>query len=529
MFRRMVLLAATLGCLVAPAWRTPARAAPARAADTVLHFRLGEDPETLYNIKSLSLTVNSVLGAYLLERLVYFDATGTPQPWLATGWTVSDDQKVVTFKLRSGVVFSDGTPFNAAAAKSQFDLVLDKANASPLLSRLGTLRKVEAPDPTTLVFSFSAPYAPFFANIAQAGFGFNSPTAIAKSGDQYGRNPVGTGPYMLKSWVPGTEITLVRNPHFQQFRGDALNKGAPYASQVVLTVISEEAVAQAALESGELTAANVAADAIDRMVQNPQFHTVINKVVTNLYFVEFNETHPPFNDPAMRQAVSLAINRDAVVKAAFNGYAHTANDPLANGIPGYDAAIGAKYGPTFDPAAAKALLAKAGWTPGPDGKLVKDGKAAMFSLKSYSGFEVVDRTLSVIQSNLADIGIGTKIETADWGSFYPSLLKPDWDIDLMRWTSSDPSILSLLFRSPGHRKATLENAAQDDILDRCNTLMDQKARTACVGEAQISLLQTATIAPVASDWVVIFTQANVKDYHLDFFNNLIPGDIQVAE
>jgi peptide/nickel transport system substrate-binding protein len=75
----------------------------------------------------------------------------------------------------------------------------------------------------------------------------------------------------------------------------------------------------------------------------------------------------------------------------------------------------------------------------------------------------------------------------------------------------------------------LPNEAQDDILDRCNTLMDQKARTACVGEAQVSLLQNATIAPIASDWVVIFTQANVKDYHLDFFNNLIPGDVQVVE
>lgn len=523
MLRRILMLSCLIGSLAAGLAR------PVQAADETLHFRLGEDPETLYNVKSVSLTVSSVLGPYLLERLVYFDAGGQAQPWLAQSWTISDDQRVLTFKLRTGVSFSDGTPFDAAAAKAQFDAVMDKKNGSPLLSRLGSLQTVEAPDATTLRFTFAKPYAPFFANIAQAGFGFNSPTAVAKYGEQYGRHVVGTGPYMLKSWVPGTEITFVRNPNFHQLRADALNKGAPYAPTIVLTVISEEGVAQAALESGELTAAAVAADAIDRMVSNPAFTTVINKIVTNLYYLEFNEMHAPFNDPAMREAIGVAINRDAIVKAAFNGYASPALGPLAIGIPGYDAKIGEEYGPRFNPARARALLAKAGWTPGADGKLSKDGKPAMFSLKSYAGFEVVDRTLAVIQSNLADLGIATRIETADWGSFYPSLLKPDWDMDLMRWTSSDPSFLSLAFRSPGHRNATLPAPEVDQILDRCDTMMNQQARSGCVGEAQKALLQNATIAPIGSDWFVTITQANVKDYHFDYFNQLFPGDIRIVK
>jgi peptide/nickel transport system substrate-binding protein len=424
-------------------------------------------------------------------------------------------------------MFTDGTPLDAAAVKAQFDSVLDRKNASPLLSRLGSLQSVEAPDATTVRFLFSKPYAPFFANIAGGGFGINSPTAVAKFGAQYGRNPVGSGPYMLKSWVPGTEITLVRNPNFKQFRGDAINKGKPHAATIVLTVISEEAVAQAALESGELTAASVAADAIDRMVANPAFTTVINKIVTNLYFIEFNQNRAPFGDRRVREAIGRAINRDAVVKAAFNNYASASVTPMAIGIPGYDGSLGDALGPKFDPAKAKTLMAEAGYAPGPGGKLMKDGKPAEFLLKSYSGFEVVDRTMAVIQSNLADIGITVKLETADWGSFYPSLLKPDWDMDLMRWTSSDPSILGLLFRAPGHRKATLEIPAQDAIFDRCDTLMDPKTRIGCVREAQKSLLENATIAPVASDWFITITQKNVKDYHLDFFNGLIPGDIRL--
>jgi peptide/nickel transport system substrate-binding protein len=517
-----------LGRTVLMLWLVFAAAAPfARAAETTLHFRLSEDPETLYNVKTVSLTANSVIGWYMLERLVYFDDSGAARPWLATGWTISPDQKVITFKLRDDVKFSDGTPFNAAAVKFLFDTIMDKSNASPLLSRLGSLKTVETPDPTTVVFTFEKPFAPFFSYLAGGSFGFNSPAAVKKFGDQYGRNPVGSGPYMLKSWEPGTELTFVRNPNFVQHRADALNQGTPYASSIVLTVISEESVAQAALESGELTAAGVSADALDALLKNPELSSIVKKVVTNLYFVEFDEMRPPFDQKDARAAIALAINRDAIVKAAFNGYASPSSDPLADGIPGYDAAIGEKYGPRFDPAKAKALLAGLGYKRGPDGKLAKDGKPLVLSLKSYAGIQVVDNTLSIIQSNLADIGIGTTIETADWGSFYPSLLKHDWDIELMRWTSSDASVLSVLFRSPGHRNHLLPDPVADPILDRCDTLMDQAARGGCIGDAQKALLENATIAPVGSDWYIVITQKNVKDYHLDYFNNLLPGDVKV--
>jgi len=516
MFRRIFILATLLGALCT--------ALPARA-ETVLRLRLGEDPETLYNVKSFSLTVAATLGSFLLDRLVYFDADGKPQPWLASGWTVSDDQKQITFKLRTGIKFTDGTPFDADAVKFQFDQILNKANASPVLPLVGSLQTVEVVDPQTVRFTFAKPYAPFMSNIANANFGFNSPTAVKKFGDQYGRNVVGTGPYMLKSWLPGTEIQLVRNPDYKQLRGDAINKGAPYADRIVLTVISEESVAQAALETGELTAAGVAADAIDRFVHDPKFNVVINKVVNNLLFVEFNQTHKPFDDPNVRRAIGYAIDRDAVVKAAYNNYAAPALGPMAVGIPGYDPAVGKELGTPYDPAKAKALLLQAGFTQGADGALNWDGKPASFSLKSYAGFETIDRTLAVIQSNLAAIGIKVSLETSDWGTFYPGLLKGDWDMDLNRWTYSDPSILGVLFRSPGHRKMTLANAAQDALLDRCDTLMDTTARFQCVSDAQKALAQSATIAPVLSNWLVTVTQGNVQDYHFDFFNYLIAGDV----
>ena len=521
MFRRSFVIGSTLAA-------TGGFIRTSRAAEQVLHLRLGEDPETLYNVKSISLTVNNTLGSFIIDRLIYFDEQGKPQPWLAESWTVSEDQKELTFKIREGVKFHDGTTFDATAVKFQFDQIMDKSNASPLLPLLGSLQHVDAPDATTVRFLFEKPYAPFFSRLASASFGFNSPTAVKKFGEHYGRNVVGTGPYMLKSWDPGTEIQLVRNPDYNQLRADAINKGQAYIDRVVLTVISEESVAEAALESGELSAANVATDVIGRLKDYKRFNVVIDKIVTNLLFLEFNETHKPFDNPEVRRAISYAIDRDAAVKAAFDGYAAPALSPLAIGIPGYDPNAGLQYGTPYDPAKAKALLLQAGFTQGADGMLSFDGKPASYSFKSYAGFETIDRTMAVIQSNLAAVGIKTSIETADWGTFYPSLLKGDWDMDLNRWTSSDPSVLSFLFRSPGHRKMTQANPEQDAILDRCDTLMDTTKRAACVGEAQIAPLKSATIAPVLSYWLVRVTQANVNDYQLDFFNYLIPGDVHFA-
>lgn len=502
-------------------------ALPARAE--TLRFRLGEDPETLYNVKSFSLTVAQVLGSYLLESLVYFDARGQVQPWLASGWQISPDQKQITFKLRDGVKFHDGTAFDAAAVKFHFDQVMDRKNASPLLPLIGSLSVVEVLDPLTVKFTFEKPYAPFFSNIAQASFGFNSPTAVAKFGAQYGRNVVGTGPFMLKSWVPGTELTLVRNPAYHQFREDASNKGPALADTVVLSVISEDAVALAALETGELTAAGVATDVIAKLSTNPKFSVILKKIVNNLLFLEFNEKHPPFDDPEFRRAIGYAIDRDAAVKAAYAGYAKSELGSMASGIPFYDPAAAAEGGTPFDPAKARALFARLGWTPGPDGTLAKDGKPAKFVLKSYAGFETIDRTLAVVQSNLADLGIQVSLETADWGTFYPGLLKGDWDMDLMRWTSGDPNILGVLFRSPGHRKLTLPVAELDATLDRCDTLMDPGERAGCVSTAQKLLLRNASIVPILSNWLVIAAQASVKGYDLDFFNYLLAGDVTTAK
>lgn len=500
-------------------------ATPAPKGGDTLVFRLDEDPETLNHVLTNSLTANGVITQYFCERLVYYDAEGNPQPWLSESWEVSEDQTEITFHLRQGVKFHDGTDLNAQAVKYNIDLILDPAVASPKLSYLGSLETVDVVDDYAVKFTFAEPYAPFFINMAGATGCIASPAAMEEWGEEYGRHPVGTGPYKLEQWIPGSQITFSRYDGYQQFRSDVVNTGAPLAEKVVLLVIPEEGTVQAALETGEILVGNLAADIVARFVGDPNFNVVIDKNVANVVFLEFNFKKAPFSDPKVREAISYAIDRQAAVNAAWNGYAEIAYSPLPLGDPGFDPAISAQYGTPYDPEKAKALFAEAGFTQNANGVMLDpSGKPVSWKVTSYAGFTHINRTLEVVQANLKDLGIEVTLETAEWGAFYPTLLEDAWDMDLMRWTDRDPSILNGIYRSPGHREKTPEGA-YDAILDRCNTTMDPTERNECVKEAQIALMQNFMSIPILSNWTMYAVQNYVRDYTIDYLGYLLPGDV----
>lgn len=495
-----------------------------RGGDTLI-FRLSEDPETLDSILTNSLTANTTIMETFCEALVYFDSEGNPQPWLAESWEVSDDQLEIIFKLRQGVMFHDGTEFNAEAVKYNIDLVLDPDVASPKLSNLGSLTTVEVLDEYTVKFTFTEPYAPFFFYLSDSTACINSPTAMMEWGEEYGRHPVGTGPFVFVDWIPGSQITFVRNEDYQQFRTDVLNTGPALAEQLIYTVIPEEGTVQAALETGEILSAFLQADIVARFVGDPNFQVVINKNVDNIVFLEFNFLRPPFDDVKVREAVSYAINRQAAINAAWNGYAEMAYSPLPLGDPGFDPDIAAEYGTPYDPEMAVSLFEEAGFTQNDDGVMLDpDGAPVEWKITSYSGFTHITRTLEVVQANLKDLGIEVELWTAEWGAFYPTLLEDDWHMDLMRWTNRDPSILNGIYRSPGHREKT-PAGPYDEVLDRCNETIDPDARNACVKEAQILLMENFIAIPILSNWQMFAVQNFVRDYTLNFFGGRLLGDV----
>ena len=497
------------------------------ATPGVARLRLEIDPEGLYNVQSISLVVSNVLGSFLLERLIYLDDKGIPQPWLAESWQVGDDGKTVTFKLKAGKSFHDGTPFDAAAVKFLFDTIMDPASASPTKGMIGPLTKVDVPDDTTVRFTFDKPYAPFINLLGQSFFGFNSPTAVKAAGASYARHPVGTGPFMFKDWTPGTEINLVRYPGFKQFRPDAANQGLPHLDAIKLIVMTEEGVVTAALQTGELDAASLTADAVRPLSGDPQYTIITDKHAKNLMFLEFDYKKAPFSDRAFRDALSHAVDRNAVLQAAFGGNGTIALGPLSRGIPGYDDAVASQYGTPYDPAKAKQLLDGLGWKANDGEVRSKDGTSAHFTIRSYAD-STTERALAVIQANFASVGVQVDVGTSDWGTFYPALLKPDWDMDLNRWTWSDPSVLTQLFRSPGHRQLLPPNGTIDTALDKADTALDTAKRMQFVSEAQGSILQDRLILPLLTDWPITVTQKTLQGYRLDYLGYLFAEDLKIS-
>jgi peptide/nickel transport system substrate-binding protein len=501
-----------------------------KGGDT-LSFALSLDPETLDSAKTISETADWVISEFLLESLVYFDKDGTLKGQLAESWDVSSDNTQITFHLRHGVKFQDGTDFNADAVKFNFDRAMDPATASPTLAYIPTLKQVDVVDPYTVKLTFSKPDASFWVNMTSYPyFWMNSPTAVKAEGDQYGRQPVGTGPFMFESWIPGSQITLVRYPGYQQWRDDAINKGPAMANKIVLYVIPEAGTVQAALQTGEILSSNLTADALPNFVSDPNFKITINKQAQSLQFLEFNNNKAPFDDVNFRKAISYAIDRHSIVVNSRGGYAFEMLGMLPPGLPTYNASIAETYGLAYDPAKAKELLAQLGWVAGSDGVLVKDGQRASWTIKSYSGYNYVIRSLEVIQQNLADVGIETKIELSDWSAFYPSLLDASLDMDMMRWSEYDAgSLMTALWRSPGYRSHMPVNAALDTLLDNMQITMDPVKRADISSQTQQMLLENMVVVPIQSNWVISVVRSNVQDYHLDFWGYPIMADIWVSK
>jgi peptide/nickel transport system substrate-binding protein len=489
-------------------------------------LRINEDPETLDNVKTTSGSAATVMGLTFLERLIYIDSNNAVHGWLAESWTVSDDQLEVTFKLRQGIKFTDGTDFNADAVKFHFDRILDPKNASPSKAYFKLLKEAVVIDPYTVKLVFNKPFAGLWNILNYPYSGFNSPTAVQKWGDQYGRHPIGTGPFMLKEWIPGSSVTFVRNPNYTQVRDDAINKGPSLLAQFKFLVIPEDGTAMAALKTGELDASILNADTLPQVENNPLFSISIDKNSTSLHFIEFNCKKAPFDDPQFRTAVGYAVDRDAIVQSSRGGYSTAMYNPLAPGLTGYDASIGEQYGTPYNPDKAREILTSLGWvdTNG-DGIREKDGKPANFEMRSYTGYTYVIRTLEILQQNFLDVGIKLKISQSDWGIFYLGLKLNSLDMDLMRWTWGDMDVMTVLFRSPGHTGHMVADTELDGVLDSIESTMDYDQRIQFAHQAQVLLLQKMIIVPIQADWTMYAIKANLRDFHFDHTGYIIPGDI----
>ncbi len=273
-------------------------------------------------------TAAETAAALIFDTLTTLDDSGKAVPKLAESWTHSDDYKTWTYKLRPGVKFHDGTPFNAQAVAFNYARQKDPNNHCRCAFYIQGTDKVEAVDDLTVVFHLRDPAVDHPSVIAPPAVNnpIHSPAAIQKLGDDYNRNPVGTGPFILKSWMAGDRLVLERNP-------DYWNKGHPYLDRVVLRPLPDAQARFASLQSGEADLVwddEYDADNILRAKNDPQL-AVHAYTGSGAQVYALNTKVAPFDDVRVRQALVMALDRKKMSQAITNGLAKPATNPYGEG------------------------------------------------------------------------------------------------------------------------------------------------------------------------------------------------------
>ena len=307
-------------------WAAPAAAQKAGGSITVgLELDIpGFDPLKV----GVFDTAAETAAAAIFDTLTYLDDKGAPQPKLAMSWTHSEDYKTWTFKLRPNVKFQDGTPFNAQAVKANFDRQKDPANKCRCAFYISFVHDVQAPDDLTVVYDLKDPSVnlPAILSIPSSNNVVQSPTAWKTKGDDYSRNPVGTGPFVLKSWTAGDRMVLEKNP-------DYWNKDHIYLDRIVLKPLPDSQSRFASLESGEVNIIwddEYDADNIQKAQKDPKL-TVHTYAGSGAQVYAFNTKKPPFDDVRVRQALVMALDRKKWSQAITNGLARPATNPYGDG------------------------------------------------------------------------------------------------------------------------------------------------------------------------------------------------------
>lgn len=448
----------------------------------------------------------------LYDGLVrYKDGTLEVEPSLATSWTISDDGKTYTFKLREGVKFHDGAPFNAEAVKFNFDRMLKEdhpfhdTGPFPLSFFFSTVSEVKVIDDMTVEFDLSAPYAPFLSNLAYPTGLLISPEAVKEYGKDVGRHPSGTGAFKFVEWASNEKVVVEKNPDYWD--------GAPPLDAVVYRPITDANTRVAEMLAGGLDVmVEVPPDNLSQFKSDSSFK-VYEQAGPHLWFLILNAKEGPFANKEIRQAANYAINKKALVDNILQGTADVAAGPTP---PAFAWAYDDKLQPyPYDPEKAKAMLKEAGY----------DGSEVTFYV-TEGGSGMLDPTAmgTAIQADLEAVGMKVKIETYEWNTFLGKVnpgLEGKADMAEMAWMTNDPDTLPFLtLRTDafpdkgGFNSGYYSNPKVDELLEKARQSTDQAERAKLYKEMQEIVYDDAPWVFVANWKQNAVTSAAVENFKL---------------
>lgn len=392
----------------------------------------------------------------------------------AETWEVLEDGTFMRFKLREGLKWQDGAPLTADDVTFTYKLMVNPNTPTAYAADFLNIAEYRQTGPLSFEVRYNAPYA----RSAITWMHPILPKHVLEGQDiattPFARNPIGAGPYKLKSWETGGRIVLEAN--------DLYFKGRPYLDEVVYRIIPDLTTIFLEAKAGKIDFLGLTPQQYLRQTNGPEWEKNWKKykyLSPGYTFLGFNLTSPLFSDERVRRALAYAINREEVIKGALMGLGEPTIGPYKPGTWAYNTAL-TPY--PFDPERAKNMLAEAGWTPGKDGVLEKDGRRFSFTILVNQGNDERVKVATILQQQFKALGVECSIRTVEWAAFLKEFVnKGNYDALILAWNIlDDPDIFDVWHSSAisenGLNFVHYSNREVDELLEKARATADKAER-----------------------------------------------------
>ena len=441
----------------------------------------------------------------LVDVEVGTDGNSKIVPSLAESWDISDDGLEYTFHLRQGVKFHNGNDFTAEDVAYTFHRMLTveggvntefidqiKGADELLAGETDTLEGVEVVDDYTIKVTLKEPFAGFLASISSPGVSIYDSEATEAAGDQFGMDPavtVGTGPFEFSSWSFNNQLVLTRNEDYW--------KGASGLPGVVIKIIPDTETQSMMFESGELDILDLdyAADSVDRFTETYPDQIVQGPRVGIVYFT-MNFNKEPFQDVRVRKAVQMSIDRQAILDALYGGRGQVEQGIFPHGLIGFNPD---QEEIKYDPEAAKALLAEAGYADGFDMEIAADSSAS----------DTMTMALEIVSDQLAEVGIRAEIKNYDESTWLETRKSGELGSFISTWSAdyNDPdNFIYTYFGNEEKTRIRSINYPDTEVMERV-----AKARTVVNEDERLAEYKALEEKIIHEDaaWVPMFSRLHL--------------------
>lgn len=438
--------------------------------------RLRGEPDTLNPLTSTDAYSSSILDNIYEPLLQRNRDTLELEPLLAESWDISEDGLTITFHMRKDVRFTDGTPATAHDVEYAYRKIMDtKVDCPHQRNYYRDVKDAKVLDDHTIRFTYKEPY---FRALEICGYTPCLPRHLFEQEEDFNksrlnREPIGTGPYKFSEWITGRKIVLEKN---EDYWGDK-----PKIKRRLYKFINLDSTALIELKKRHLDLMGLRALQWVKQTNKPRFKRAFRKekyYTPNYNYIGWNIRRPLFKDKRVRRAMTMLVDREKILKTILFGLGEVVTGPAYVNSPYYDHDINPW---TYDPAGAKKLLEETGWADHDgDGIRDKDGISFKFEFLISSGSTFADQLSTVLQGELAKVGIRMEVRRLEWATFLKLIEERDFDAVTLGWSlgvETDPfQLWHSTQADQGSNFVGFESEETDDIIVKNRRTFDLDGR-----------------------------------------------------